>query len=150
MSLKIVKRQRGYTLIEILVASILLTGGLVGLASMQVNGTRLNNSAYLRSQANVIAYDIIDRMRANRADARAGAYDIGLADTTPTLTTQVEDIDLVQWRTAIDYYLPAGRGAVERVAGATADDPARFTITVEWNDGREAGDEVQFQLVTEI
>ncbi|MFK8053549.1 MAG: type IV pilus modification protein PilV [Woeseiaceae bacterium] len=144
------KAQSGYTLLEILIAAILLTGGLVGLASMQVNGTRLNNSAYLRSQANVLAYDIVDRMRANLVDARAGNYDLAIGDATPALSGNVEDIDLVQWRTNLAYYLPAGNGAITRVAGATTDDQARFTITVRWNDGRAAADVVDFVLVTDL
>lgn len=144
------RRQSGFTLLEILVAAILLTGGLIGLASMQVNGTRLNNSAYLRSQANVLAYDIVDRLRANLVDARAGSYDIGLGTATPPLSAAVEDIDLVQWRTGLAYYLPAGNGSIVRTAGVTADDQARFTITVQWNDGRAAADVVNFVLVTDL
>ena len=144
------KQQSGYTLLEILVASILLTGGLIGLASLQASGTRLNNSAYLRSQANVLAYDIIDRMRANIVDARAGAYDIGLGDAAPPMSAQVEDIDLAQWRTNITYFLPQGTGAIERVPGPSPLDPSRITGTVQWQDGREAADIVDFVLVTEI
>lgn len=144
------RRQRGYTLLEILVAAVLLTGGLIGLASMQASGTRLNNSAYLRTQASILAYDIADRMRANRAAVVANNYDIALADATPGAASSVANIDLIQWRGALNYYLPAGNGAVETDAGVTPDAPLRATITVEWNDGRAAADVVQFTVTTDI
>lgn len=144
------RRERGYTLLEILVAAVVLTGGLIGLASMQANGTRLNNSAYLRTQASILAYDIADRMRANRAAVVANNYDIALADAAPGAASSVANIDLIQWRAALDYYLPAGTGAVETDAGATADAPLRATITVQWNDGRTAADVIQFQVTTDI
>ena len=142
--------QSGYTLLEILIAAILLTGGLIGLATMQVNGTRLNNSAYLRTQANIQAYDIIDRMRANQTEARTGGYDLLLTDATPTATATARDIDLIQWRAALAYYLPAGNGAIERVSGGGPDQPARITVTVQWNDGRVAADVVNFVVTTDL
>ncbi|MEM7611045.1 MAG: type IV pilus modification protein PilV [Pseudomonadota bacterium] len=144
------RRQRGYTLLEILVASVLLTGGLIGLASLQASGTRLNNSAYLRTQANVLAYDIIDRMRANSVRARAGNYDIALADAAPPVSANPHDIDLIQWRAALAYYLPAGNGSVTRVSGGTPADPARITVTVQWNDGRAPADVVNFVVTTDL
>lgn len=70
--------QRGATLIEVLVAMLVLSIGLLGLAGMQMTALKSNQSAYYRSQATVLAYDIIDRMRANRADALNGVYDIAL------------------------------------------------------------------------
>lgn len=145
-----VRRQRGFTLIEILVAAVLLTGGLIGLASLQASGTRLNNSAYLRTQASILAYDIADRMRANRAAVVLNSYDIALTDATPGAASSVANIDLIQWRGALDYYLPAGNGAIATDAGIDPDAPLRATITVEWNDGRDPADIVQFTVTTDI
>ncbi|MEL6300419.1 MAG: type IV pilus modification protein PilV [Pseudomonadota bacterium] len=144
------RHQSGYTLLEVLIASIVLTVGLIGVASLQVGGTRLNNSAYLRTQASIMAYDIVDRMRANIPAARVGSYDILLADAAPGATATVPDIDLIQWRNLLNYYLPEGTGQIERIAGADATVPSRFTITVQWNDGRTAADVVQFVVTTDI
>lgn len=144
------RRQRGFTLLEILVAAVLLTGGLIGLASMQASGTRLNNSAYLRTQASILAYDIVDRMRANRAAAVGNEYDLALGDATPGAPSSVANIDLIQWRGALGYYLPAGNGAVATTPGLTLGAPLRATITVEWNDGRDPADIVQFTVTTDL
>ncbi len=58
-------QQTGYSLIEVLIAIVVTSIGLLGLAAMQATGLRNNHSAYQRSQATVLAYDIADRMRAN-------------------------------------------------------------------------------------
>lgn len=144
------RRQNGYTLLEVLIAAIVMAIGLIGVATLQVGGTRLNNSAQLRTQASIMAYDIVDRMRANIPEARAGSYDILLTDATPGAIATVPDIDIIQWRNLLAYYLPAGNGQIERQAGVTANDPARFTVTVEWNDGRTAADVLQFVVTTDL
>ena len=61
--------QRGTTLIEVLIALIVLSIGLLGLALLQVTSVQSNHSAYYRSQATVLAHDLADRMRANRTAA---------------------------------------------------------------------------------
>ena len=64
-------RQRGFTLLEVLIAVMLLAVGLLGLAGLQAVSLRNNHSAYLRSQATMLTYDIIDSMRTNRSAAQA-------------------------------------------------------------------------------
>ncbi len=58
-------RQTGFSLLEVLIAIVITSIGLLGLAGMQATGLRNNHSAYHRSQATVLAYDIADRMRSN-------------------------------------------------------------------------------------
>ena len=145
------RRQSGYTMLEVLIASVILTGGLIGVASLQLSGTRLNNSAYLRSQASIMAYDIIDRMRANAVAARAGTYDIDFTDPAPSAPATVPEIDLALWRQQLDYYLPQGVGGIERGAVVAATGVRRFLVTVRWNDGRgTAGEVIEFEVVTDI
>jgi type IV pilus assembly protein PilV len=58
-------RQRGVTLIEILVAVVLLSIGLLGLAGLQLRGMQVNQGSAMRSQAAILAADLADRMRAD-------------------------------------------------------------------------------------
>ena len=58
-------KNTGFTLIEVLIAMIILAVGLLGLAGLQATSLRNNQSAYNRSVATQLAYDIADRMRAN-------------------------------------------------------------------------------------
>ena len=63
---------KGFTLLEVMVALVVLSVGLLGLAALQTATVRFNQNAYLRSQATNFAYDLADRMRANREAAIAG------------------------------------------------------------------------------
>ena len=66
------RKNRGFTLLEILVALLVLSIGLLGLAGLQTFSLRNNHSAFLRSQAVVLAYDALDRLRSNRDQAMLG------------------------------------------------------------------------------
>lgn len=134
------KNQVGITLVEVLVALLVLSIGLVGLAALQVNGLRLNHSAYLRTQSTVLAYDIIDSMRANRDQARAGGYLLGIGvnkaakdcsgGCTPSELAQSE---LADWEANLAARLPQGNGSVTSLAiGATR----VVKVTVQWQENR--------------
>jgi type IV pilus assembly protein PilV len=121
------KSAAGFTLVEVLVALVVLSIGLLGIASLQVSSLRWNHGASKRSQATLLAYDILDRMRANPVAARGGQYSGG---TTPlTVATN----DLAQWRSNITATLGAGAtGTVVKPPGAGT--TPMFDITVTWTD----------------
>jgi len=127
----------GFTLIEVLISMLILSIGLLGLAGLQANGMRNNHSAYLRSQANIFAYDILDSMRANRgatteaATALGGAYNVTINAMAPTGSTTAE-LDLARWLNTIAAQLPDGKGSITQIPATP-----RFTIVIQWND-REA------------
>lgn len=135
-------RQNGMTLIEVLVAVLILSIGLLGLAGLQTTSLANNHNAYLRSQANILAYDIIDRMRANRAAALNGSYNIALDDDAPTGTGIVQQ-DLNQWISALDGDLPSGDGSVSVSSGAV-------TVIVQWDESRGQSETTQFEVRTRI
>jgi type IV pilus assembly protein PilV len=119
------KSQRGTTLIETLVALVVLSVGLLGIAALQMTSLRNNRGAHLRSQAQVLAYDIADRMRANRNAAQADAYLTALA-AGPTGTGLVLT-DLQAWKDTLATALPGGQGEIVRVG-------QMFRITIQWTD----------------
>lgn len=135
--------QRGFNLIEVLVALFVLAIGVLGAAALQVNSLKFNQTASMRSQATILAYDIVDRMRANRNAAFAGNYSIGMDDEKPT-GTEIHQEDLSAWLSAIEIQLPAGDGSVVR-------DGNRFIITVQWDESRIGGEsEQQFAFAMEL
>lgn len=132
------KTNNGFTLIEVLVAVIILAIGLLGLAGIQTVGLKNNQSAYMRSQATQLAYDIADRMRANVAGAATyTAIDPPDAAETASCKTaagctpaQLAQTDLYQWNTTLTNILPGGSGTIA-LAGNT------FTITITWDDDHD-------------
>lgn len=137
--------QKGFTLIEVLVTVIVLAVGLLGLAGLQASSLRFNHGAYLNSQATNLAYEIIDRMRANNANAVTGAYDIALAAAPGG--AGVVNQDLTEWKASLSGLLPLGDGAICRSNAAAptslADCTASgtmFIVVVQWNDDRNQQD----------
>jgi type IV pilus assembly protein PilV len=137
-------RQHGFTLLELLIALLVLSIGLLGLAALQTIGLRSNQMGSMRTVATQTAYDITDRMRAN-PDGMTIAnqyYVLGTGDATPGIATdcdaeacntqELADFDLGQWRTRINS-LPGG---LSQVTQATTAGFTSHTITVHWNESR--------------
>lgn len=143
--------ERGFTLIEILVAILVLSIGLLGLAGLQATGLQSNHSGYLRSQATIFAYEMADRLRANRSTAISGSYNIALTDSAPS-GTAIQDADRSDWINRLGAALPAGDGAVScsTTTDANGETTCVCTLTVQWNDTRKSGESQQFIMTTQI
>jgi type IV pilus assembly protein PilV len=83
--MQVISRQRGVSLIEVLVAVLIFSLGLIGMAGLMMLATRSNQSAYLRTQVAFLANGIADRMRANPIAVWDGSYN---SKALPTSTTQ--------------------------------------------------------------
>ncbi|MEO1201838.1 MAG: type IV pilus modification protein PilV [Pseudomonadota bacterium] len=149
-----VARQRGFTLVEVLVSSLVLGIGLVGVAGLQALSLKNTQSAFMRSQATAMAYDLADRMRSNVAGALGGSYVPASANKVPGCTTtagctpeEIAQNDLAEWLAAIDNNLPAGEGFVcidsTPDDGTGSGDPqcdgagTEFAIKIWWDDDRD-------------
>lgn len=121
---------------------VVLSLGILGLAGLQSTALKNTNSALLRAQAAQFAYDMADRLRANRAAAVAGNYDLAMAAAKPT-GTSLPDTDRAGWLTQVES-LPAGDGAIAVTAAGVA------TITVQWSEAAMGGGTTEFTLVTEL
>lgn len=119
---------RGVTLIEVLIAMLVTSIGLLGLAGLQVYSLKSNQSAALQAQANVLAYDILDRMRGNPTLAQTGGYNISLKSAAPSDAGSINGIDLSQWRGMLASSLPSGTGSVSCTAAREC------TVVVQWVD----------------
>jgi len=146
------KRQRGASLIEVLVAFLLLTFGMLGMSAMQIHALQNNHSALQRSQASMLAHFKMDAMRANRADAIAGQYNLGALPDTWVCTPAAAGTDLVtrdrkEWDDALRATLgdvPTTCGlvsctAVAPPAGVADPTAAICTVRIRWDDTRGTG-----------
>ena len=147
---------RGFTLIEILVTLVLISVGLLGVAALQLRTLRANKESYVRSQASVLAADILDRMRANPGAFRNGEYDVTWNGTSSSSTTSGARAaaDLTTWQTAINNTLP---GDADTVAGRIVRANNVVTVTIRWSERSEGTGETndvggsrEFQTRTEI
>lgn len=121
------KQQKGVGLIEVLVTVLIMGTSLLALGALQSRSLQLNHSAYLRSQANVMVYDILDRMRIN-AEAYT-SYERSLTDNVPNANTNdVAQQDLHEWLTTIGRNLPGGQGAID------CDADRQCTVVMRWVD----------------
>lgn len=113
--------QRGFTMIELLIAVLVLSIGLLGLAALQAQALRNNQSSYHRTQATILAYDMIDRARANREGLDNGNYHLpantqvnGCTSTPGCSAAQMSTNDMFEWNQLLGQHLPGGEGVVCR------------------------------------
>jgi type IV pilus assembly protein PilV len=128
--------QNGFTLLEVMIAVLILGIGLLGLAHLQITSLKHNQSAEFRTQASVLASDMLDRMRANQSAAQNGNYAIALNANPPNNTDTVADADIAAWLQQIVVVLPQGDGAIN----CNAFDPAEAfvcDVTVSWTEVQE-------------
>lgn len=131
-------KESGFTLLEILIAMLVLSIGLMGLAGLMASSMKNNLSASHRTQATWMAYDIIDRMRANRANAITGSYATALGApvactvAAPAGTIQAQDI--AAWKSQLACVLPTGDGSI------AVTNAARATVIIRWDDSRGSVD----------
>ncbi len=138
----ITNKTSGFTLLEVLITLVILAIGLLGLAGLQTTGLKNNLSAYHRSQATQLSYDIADRMRANIAALNS------YTTITPTSATEkaacenaatgctaaaMAEHDLYEWNTTLEAVLPDGIGTITTSG-------TEYKITITWNDDRDGDD----------
>jgi len=126
------RQQAGVSLIEVLVSTLILAIGLVGVAGMQALALHNNQEAQMRSNASALAYDLADRMRNNVAAANAGLYDPATASAQSTCYTSsgcaMGDMardDMQRWISNVAATLPMGSGHV--CVDSTPDDGSDST-----------------------
>ncbi len=137
------RRVRGTSLIEILVAVVVLSTGLLGMVALQAKALRNNQSSLERSQAVVLTYSILERMRANPTAAAAGNYNYaGSAACPAPAGGSLAGTDVGLWITEIQGSL--GQGACGSIACAGG----VCTVTIDWDDSRGIGTLGNLQITT--
>lgn len=141
-----VSRSRGFSLLEVMIALLVLSVGLLGLAGLQTFSLKFNHQSYERTQATLLIYDVMDRILSNPLAAQAGNFDSVPASslasaypsatscqTTGCSTSALANYDINAWKTQLETskVLAQGTGSITRLnpgdlAGCIYD------ITVTW------------------
>jgi len=138
-------RQKGLSLIEVMIALAVFSFGLLALAALMASGLKYNTSALHRSYATNQAYDMADRMRANPLGLDSEYYkNLSESDTDPgciesgCTQEQMAQYDSWQWNTDNARLLPQGKGEVRlKSSDLESADFGMYTITISWNDDRD-------------
>lgn len=129
------RTSRGFSLIELMVALVVVSLGLGGILMSQAQGLMAATGSGYRIQAAVLGEQILDRARANAT----GAYTVS-ESVSPGGSTVAEQ-DLRRWKEELSRALPDGDGSIDvRVFndGATGESFEELTVRVGWLDRRPA------------
>ena len=133
----IAKSQRGVGLIEVLIALLVLSFGMLGMAGLQMWSLKYNQAAMERGMAVVETHTIADAMRADRAAALRDEFDLDIEASPPSGTTFAL-VSLRTWRQALRTALgPTATGGVA-CDGALCEIRVRWNITRGTNRERDA------------
>ncbi len=135
------QRQAGATLIEILIAALILAVGMLGVGAMQSAALRNSQSSLERSQAVLETYAILDTMRANLIAARAGAYNMPLT-CEPIVGSTRAEVERAAWHEGVNDRL--GEDACARIA--CTDNVC--TIELQWDDSRGTAGDTEQEIIT--
>lgn len=134
------QQQAGMTLIEVLVAALILGLGLLGAASAQINALKYTDSARMSTQASFIAYDMLDRMRANATgDYRFSGVDVA---TSTSSVAGIVGQDLSDFKRNIRAF------GGENARGVISVSDRQVSINIYWDDSRAEKKDAAFQSFT--
>lgn len=143
-------RSAGFTLLEVLIALVVLSIGLLGIAALQGVGLRSSHGAYLTSQASLLAYDMADRIRANPT-----GYPVTINFSTdcpepPLPTTPLAAADLAEWSCSVENLLPEGTGSIVGSVSPLDVNMTRYTIRIGWIDLQLEEGDWSFELLVDL
>jgi type IV pilus assembly protein PilV len=135
---KIGGKSAGFTMLEVLVTLLIIAISVLGSASLQAFALKVSQSGQLRSQAVILAGDLLERIEANNPAAVSGNY---APTTLPTSSAkdcavdfcqpnELATYDLVQFNTRLQAQLPGASLTITFVAGP----PASYTVRIDWEE----------------
>lgn len=140
------RTQQGFTLIEVLIAVVILAVGLLGMASLTLNSLQSSQGAALRSQASALAGDLGERLRANSdfaisnntayllAANAAATNKPACADSNAGCSTAGQaQRDLFEWRASLATNLPDGTAVITKPSNR------QYELALTWNEAGNRG-----------
>lgn len=146
------QRQRGISLLESLVAIVIMALGILGIVGVQMRTLADTQTGVRRAQAIRLIEDLSERMKVspnallNIKDYESGydqkGSDLTASDCGSTTCTPTEQVkyDLKQWKATVEQTLPGGQVSVFLAPGETADANRRqLGVMIAWRENERAG-----------
>jgi len=157
---------QGFTLLEVLIAIIVIAFGFLAFAGMQLISLRNAHSGTYQTVATQLAREMADNLRANKVGVGLGYYDnpsVGGVRTQPCWTSggcntqKMANMDLYLWDQKLATVLPLGAGHVCRTSHLNTGTPAApdctnspgepYAIKIWWDDSRSGTPSAMFVSV---
>ncbi|MBI3560303.1 MAG: type IV pilus modification protein PilV [Gammaproteobacteria bacterium] len=136
---------QGFTLLEVMIALVIFSIGLIGLAGLQSLSLQNNQVAYARTMATILAYDMADRIHNNRIGAASGSYAVTTmpASATSCITSSctpavLATYDLYQWDQTVRHTQnnPAAQNELFNALGYITRNGSVYSIYIAWDEAR--------------
>jgi len=143
------KKQKGFTLIEAMIAVVVFSFGLLGVAGVMTVAVKGNHNGYMRSQAIFFIASMSDMMRANAQGVIAGAYNgtysgtsdvSGMCTAAPCLAGDLVARDTQQWSNMITQVLPNSQGVIScspHIGLPTDTYSGICEVTITWDESND-------------
>lgn len=151
-------RQRGFSMLEVLIAVLVFSLGMMGLAGLLIFAIQSNHVAYLRTQATFLASNMADRMGANPAGLWANDYNTSIdapGTAVPSCAAGCSPADLATrdiavWSQQVNTFLPKAQGNISCLTNGLAVTPnatqtnerppygGTCTMQLSWNEAKSA------------
>ncbi|MGB5164268.1 MAG: type IV pilus modification protein PilV [Woeseiaceae bacterium] len=142
------RRHSGFSLVEVLIALIIMSVGMLGIAGLYVQSMQAGRTSVFRHHAVTLAGDVADRIRANPragvAYASIGADNNCVNQGTDCNPAAMAAHDIFLWDAQADDTLPAGTVSVNYDGAAL---PPQYTIVVAWT---EAGENLNYTIAIPV
>jgi type IV pilus assembly protein PilV len=127
------RRSHGFTIIEIVVALLVVSAGIIGVAALYADRVHANVDAELHGRAVKLAEEIAARITANQVGRIGYIGTIGVVcdkAAKPKLPQDAAAIEASCWQDAVEEQLPSGLGSISR---DTTTNPIAYVVAVSWS-----------------
>jgi len=151
------RKSKGFSLVEVLIALVIMSVGMLGIAGLYVHSMQAGRTSMLRHHAVTLAGDIADRIRANptagAAYAAAGGADNNcVAQGADCNVAQMASQDIFLWQAQALSFLPAMADGTQQVVVVfnAAALPPSYNITVRWDEPTPDGIQPQYAITVPV
>jgi type IV pilus assembly protein PilV len=138
------QRQAGVSLLEVLIAVLVLSVGLLGIAGLQTANLRNTQSAHQRTVAVLLAASMAERIRANPTAAAAGSFVLAKHCKGLTAGGTIQSVEHANWMSELQTNL----GTSDTSCGEVLYDAntLTYTVNVYWDDSRAIGGQTDMNI----